>query len=215
MRLSYYVGHCLLLALFCISGASCLPKADFPINVEIWNDKNVTVYRSNDTHVVYSPQPLVKKALCIPAVLKYVTYAGSAWTMFQTYSRQNAIWCLEGLKYQAGRSCNELHYTAKSGMCNCVYFFGRKLDSSSQTGTNKIFTVAEAQVNSNFFTGVTAIEFSISNIDRAMGIHVDCRNSWGGIDNIVSRWKQGIASGAQSATTTDWGYAQLPDRDEH
>ncbi|KAG0247429.1 hypothetical protein BG011_001480 [Mortierella polycephala] len=99
-------------------------------------------------------------------------------------------------------------------MCNCVYFFDRKVDSASQMGSNKIFSIVKGQANSSFFTGITAIEFSIYDKDRAMGISVDYCNSWGGIGNIVSRWKQGIAAGAQSATETRKGYVGVQDHDE-
>ncbi|KAF9177511.1 hypothetical protein BGZ50_008689 [Haplosporangium sp. Z 11] len=110
-------------------------------------------------------------------------------------------------------SCDQFHYTAKSGMCNCVYYFGRSVKSASQTGTGKIFATAKNQVNSKFFTGVSAIEYNIINKDHAMGLSVDCRNFWDGINNIVSRWKQGTAAGAQSAT--EWRLGQIgANRDE-
>ena len=146
-------------------------KADFPINVEIWDDKNVTVYRSNDTRVIYSaPQPLKASISCIPTVSTVAAFAGSTWKLAQYWARENALWCVEGLEYQASLACDKRHFTAKSGMCNCVYFFGSKVEAAAQIGSTKIFTTARAQINSSFFLGISALEWSMSDKNYAMGI---------------------------------------------
>ncbi|KAG0247335.1 hypothetical protein BG011_001658, partial [Mortierella polycephala] len=89
------------------------------------------------------------------------------------------------------------------------------IDPAAQTGSNlkNVFYVAKEQVNSKFFVGVTAIEYSINDKNYQMGISIDCRPSWDGIYNIVARWNQGIAAGAQSEVQKSVGY-QVVGRDE-
>ncbi|KAF9008678.1 hypothetical protein BGZ52_007890, partial [Haplosporangium bisporale] len=134
---------------------------------------------------------------CIPTLSQSVLFVGSAWKLGQSWARENALWCVDGLEYQASQACDKREFFAKSSMCNCVYYFGPKVEATAQIGSTKIFQTAKAQINSNFFYGVSSLEWGISDKNHAMGIHVHCGNVWQGINEMLARWKQGnYVSGA-------------------
>ncbi|KAF9172752.1 hypothetical protein BGX21_007071 [Mortierella sp. AD011] len=174
------------------SGGYCLPSASLPTNVEVWDDKNVTVYRSNDTHLVHSDAATVKPMVtCIPTASMSVPFVGFGWAMTGPWKRASARSCISGLEAQAGLACDRRHFTAKYDMCNCAYYFGPKVEAAAQVGSIKIFHTMKAQINSIFFPGISALEWSIDNREYAMGMIVDCRDIWDGVTQTVSYWKEG------------------------
>ncbi|KAF9949159.1 hypothetical protein BGZ72_009003 [Mortierella alpina] len=131
---------------------------------------------------------------CFASAAKYGSMAISIYTAANTFSKSQAIACIEGLRNVAANNCDKKYYTAQSGYCTCMFKFGKNVVNDRNAAGETWFKYMKDRVDDITFMGSTVFEYDV-NGDDMIGAAVECTNSFAGISNLVTRWSRGQKAG--------------------
>lgn len=181
--------------------------ADFQNNskglqVILYDEDKSIVFNGTTTDLVHPPpknkQQLQALPSCFPSFAKTTAAIVSLYTMGQAWSKSEANGCIDALRWAAANNCNKKTYSAISGSCVCMFKFGPAVDNTKNAATTAWFQFMKDRIGDYNFHGVYTLEYEINQPDM-IGASVDCRNSWAGIANLVSRWGKGKWAGNADA----------------
>ncbi|KAG0288245.1 hypothetical protein BGZ98_004336, partial [Dissophora globulifera] len=84
--------------------------------------------------------------------------------------------------------------TTNVGKCYCMFKFGSDIDTIQTTTQGDWFQTMSAAVDDSRFLGVYSAEHLPRETISVGGV-VDCRGNADGINNMLSRWSQGLTAG--------------------